>query len=98
MMDDSYLDEDDSMTHSQFIKTKGEAEKPQGRLWAQQNVSASQIEELPKALATAISYTEEEVMQFIKEFEVEWAADNSITTLAFAPKKRSLTPYMLFAY
>ena len=37
-------------------------------------------------------------MRFIKEFEVEWAADNSIATLAFAPKKRSLTPYMLFAH
>jgi hypothetical protein len=55
-------------------------------------------EEIPRILAMAPSYTEEEVMQFIKDFEVEWVKDNSIATLAFTPKKRGITPYMLFAY
>jgi hypothetical protein len=44
-----------------------------------------------------VSYSEEEVLAWIYEYEKEWSEDNQISTLAFAPKKRALTPYMLFA-
>ena len=56
----------------------------------------SSVMEVPKVLATLVSYTEEEVLQWINEYENEWAEDNQINSLAYAPKKRALTPYMLF--
>lgn len=42
-------------------------------------------------------YSEEETMKWINEFEMQWIEDNQIQTLGIAPKKRSLTPYLLFA-
>lgn len=36
-------------------------------------------------------------MKWINEFEMQWIEDNQIQTLGITPKKRSLTPYLLFA-
>ena len=45
-----------------------------------------------------VVYTEEDIERFIQEYETVWTEENNIATLSFAPKKRALTPYMLFAF
>ena len=44
-----------------------------------------------------VAYSENDIDKFIKDYEVAWCEENAINTLQFQPKKRSLTPYMLFA-